>query len=248
MKQFKRVVIIGDPHGDEVNTSATSSLFDFLDDFKPHIVVHGGDNWNFPQLRKGASDKDKRLDITADWQCGAEFFLKFMSYGKERYFLRGNHDERIWDLAREAEGPLQDYAQRCIRDIEKLVRARNATMLPYDARAGVLELGGLRIIHGYGHGVSAARQFAATYGTCVFLHTHSMEVGVFETWPEPAVAYGAGCLLNIDQEYNARQRAKLRHENGWAYGYLTNGAPIVMQARRSSATGSFYAAKEVSQY
>jgi hypothetical protein len=246
MAHYRKFVDIGDPHGDHVNEDLIQKLFDFMDDFQPDVVIHGGDNWDFPQLRKKASQKEKDLPMSADWQMGMDFLNKFCSYGTERYFLRGNHDERLWDLAHEGDGQARELADRLIRDAEKLIKSLKVKMLPYDSRGGVLDLGGLKCIHGYAHGVAAADKFARVYGTCTYHHTHSMQVGTVEKWPRPQVAYGAGTLAHIDQPYNSRQLGKLRHENGFTYGMLTGGDPIVFQARLID--GDIYATKNIEIY
>jgi hypothetical protein len=89
---------------------------------------------------------------------------------------------------------------------------------PYDSRIGVLEVLGVRVIHGYLCGAYAARKLAAIYGTCCYGHTHNMDIGTHEHWPEPSVAYGIGCLMKIDQDYNAKNPRKLEHQHGWIYG------------------------------
>lgn len=248
MSDYIKFVDVGDNHGDEENQEVTAKLFAFLDDFKPHTVIHGGDCWNFSHLREGASAKDEDRDATPDWAMGSEFFLRYMSYGKRRIFLRGNHDERLWDTHKRAtKEAVRKYALSGIHDVEKLVAKRRVEMLSYNSRTGVVDLGGLRLIHGYAHGASAPRKFAATYGTCLFHHLHSMDVGVFEKYPEPSVAYGSGCLMHVDQDYNARQMNKLRHENGFLYGFIKNGNPTVYQARVRK-DGSMLLAHEFRSY
>ena len=248
MSEYIKFVDIGDNHGDEENQEVTAKLFAFLDDFRPHTVIHGGDNWNFSYLRRGASAKEQDSDSTADWAMGSEFFLRYMSYGTRRIYLRGNHCERPWNTYKDATTEaVRKHALHGIEDIEKLVRRRKVQMLPYHSRTGVLDIDGYRTLHGYAHGVGAARKFAASYGTCTYHHTHAMDVGVFEKWPEPSVAYGTGCLMKIDQDYNATQMNKLRHENGWVYGWIRNNRAVYFQAK-CQPDGKFLLSHEVKEY
>ena len=54
-----------------------------------------------------------------DWYAGVDFFKKFFSFGQERIFLRGNHDERIFDLQKNgASGFKRDFASKVIEEIE----------------------------------------------------------------------------------------------------------------------------------
>jgi predicted phosphodiesterase len=241
-------VIFGDPHGDKANPRATEALFNFMDDFRPDIVVNAGDNWNFDYLRAKASAKEENSDSSEDWKMGSEFFLRAMSYGKRRFFLRGNHDERVWDSWRNAtKESVRIAAEKGIRDIEKLVTKRRVTMLPYDSREGVLDVDGLRVIHGYSSGIGAALRFARVYGDCAYAHTHSMDVAPAEKWPSPSVAYGTGCLMNVDQPYNSRNMGKLRHENGFLSGFVKDGRATFFQAKLHP-DGFVYASTEIKGY
>lgn len=244
----ERFLIIGDPHGEELNHDVAESLFAFAADFKPHLVIHGGDNWNFSYMRKGASASEEGANADADWEVGSEFFLRYMALGSTRVFLRGNHDERLWKTYREAtKETTRRHAKDGIDDIEALVKKRRVRMLPYDSRQGVLDINGVRVIHGYAHGVGSARAHAASFGTCAYCHTHATDVAAFERWPEPSIAYGVGCLLNIDQDYNSSQRNKLRHENAWLCGYTDGTRATYMQVRRG-ANGQFHAPTQIKAY
>lgn len=248
MSSLQRFVIFGDPHGDEIDPVVEAAFFSFLDDFKPDIVVNGGDNWNFAYLRRNASDKERAANAEADWQMGSEFFLRVMAYGKQRFFLRGNHDERVYDAYKNAtREDSRIAAEKGIKDIEKLVARRRVKMLPYNSRIGVLDHEGIRVVHGYAHGVGGARQHAVSYGTCVYCHTHATDVGSVERWPEPSIAFGTGCLTRIDQDYNKTQRNKLRHENAWVLGYTDGSKASYFQVRRG-AGGLFHAPIEIKAY
>ncbi len=48
--------------------------------------------------------------------------------------------------------------------IEGLMRKSHAKMLPYDSALGVLDLGKLRVLHGYHTGTAACRSHANVYG------------------------------------------------------------------------------------
>lgn len=240
-------VAFGDPHGDLVNARAKAGLLAFLADYKPDIVIHGGDNWDFGQIRNGASEADQMRALGPDWEAGNEFFDEVFEYGKTRILALGNHEHRLWRKLYNSTRAIDiEFAQGRINDITARCKRRNVERLPYDSRLGVWQHRGLKTIHGYGHGVYAARKFAFVYGTCIFFHTHSGEIGVAEKWPEPSIAVGAGALLNIDQPYNETQMNKLRHQNSFAYGYLTDDGPVILQAKLTK--GGFYASTEIKCY
>ena len=227
-----RYVVVGDNHGGEQNDEVVERFFLWISDYRPDIVIHAGDNWNFGCLRKKATDKEKEQMIAPDFEAGVDFFKRLFHFGKHRHYLRGNHCERVWETARDStNAAIVHAANRLANDITSLCGKLKVRMLPYDSRLGVLETQGIRVIHGYVVGAYAARRLASIYGTCCYGHTHSMDVGTYEHWPEPYVAYGTGCLLKIDQDYNSKAIAKLRHSHGWIYGE-TDGIKATYQQWR----------------
>ncbi len=230
--KLTKFVDIGDPHGDELNQDLAEAFFAWKKDFRPKLCVHGGDNWNFAALRKKASPDDKAQAISPDYVAGNDFLKRFFDGAEHRFFLRGNHDERIYNLVHTTtDAAQQHYATKMVQEIEVLTRKLRVNMIPYESRLGVLDYMGYRGLHGYASGVNAARKFAASYGTCAFHHTHSMDVGPFERWPEVDVAYGSGAMCILDQPYNGSMMGKLRHENGWIYGYTDGVRATYFQAR-----------------
>src|SRR6476469_5531291 len=103
-----------DNHGNEADKSAVKAFFEFNKWFKPEIRVHGGDCFNFAALRKGASDEEKREGIRQDVDAGIDFIKQF----EPTHFLRGNHDERLWDASKSDDGKLADFGNYLITDIE----------------------------------------------------------------------------------------------------------------------------------
>jgi hypothetical protein len=167
----KRFIVAADNHGDMVDPQAKAAIMAFARDFAPDIAVHLGDNWDFRNLRKGASDDEKASSLEDDWEQGREFLREFLSHGKTtRVFLRGNHDERVWRFRESATGLLRDYAADGIKRIEGILKQARATMLPYDAADGIYRMGKLAMLHGYHVGVGAVRQHAAIYGSVIFGH------------------------------------------------------------------------------
>lgn len=232
MKTNRRFVVVADTHGDMIDARCAEALFEFLKDWKPEIRVHAGDNWDFRNLRKGASDDEKAHSLVDDWEAGTEFLTKFFAGGEEKYFLRGNHDERLWYFANSATGLLRDYAEDGIKRVEQIVKKCNAKMLPYDSAFGVLRLGDLKVVHGYHAGVSATRTHANVYGNVIFGHTHTIETCAVPSLV-PCEARSIGCLCQRDMDYVNAKTGKLKWGQGWASGILhTNGTYTLNQIRR----------------
>lgn len=244
---LQRFVDVGDSHGALVNVDLREKFFAWLDDFKPDIAIHGGDAFDFTALRKKASDAERQIAMAPDIEEGKDFLKRLFSYGSRRFFTRGNHDERIYDTAHEStDAAVRELAGRVCREIDGMLADRNVVVLPYNSRDGVLDIEGIRAIHGYASGVGAARKFASVYGSCAFHHTHTLEVCPVEHFPDPSIAIGSGCMMNIDQHYNAKNIGKLRHENGWLYGYTDGRSAVYFQARYKH--GDVYVATGVKSY
>lgn len=246
MSRSRKFVAAADPHGDMQDPGAVGALMDFIKDWKPEVRAHLGDNWDLRNLRKGASDDEKAASLQDDWDMGNDFLRRFFDGGKENYFLRGNHDERIYDFSRSATGVLRDYANDGIKRIEATIKKCRAKMLPYDSADGVLRLGDLTAIHGYHAGMSAARMHAAVYTNCIFGHVHTIESAPVASLL-PAEARCIGCLCKRDMDYINKKTGKLRWAQGWAYGLLfDDGSYQLFQTR--NINGRFYAAENIITY
>ena len=213
---WKRFLIGFDVHGDKQSKSSVDAFFAFNETWKPHIKVHGGDNWDFRPLRKKADKFEREQSLVQDFDAGMNFLKRF----EPHYFLRGNHDERLWELAMNGTGIEADYAGKGALEITKFLNDTNCKMLPYHKRDGVLRLGHLKIIHGFACGVYAARQTALIYGSCLFGHVHTIDEHSIPGL-ERRVARACGCLCSLDLEYAARNPNTLRQANGFAYGVIS---------------------------
>jgi len=226
-------VFASDLHGDNQNPKVVGKLYDFLDKFNPDIRLFGGDLFDFRAMRKGGSAMERSESMAGDVQAGMEFLERF----RPSVFLRGNHDERIWDFAQHAElGIIRDAAKEGVRDIKDKCNRIKCKMLPYDAREGVYRLHGLTFIHGFHAGLYATKKHAEVYATeggCVLHgHTHGIQRASI-TRLGGGEGRGVGCLARLDMDYNRHQTGKLIHANGWAYGVVWNGGHEIFQAQES---------------
>jgi len=213
---LERFLFASDLHGDLLDGEAVDALYDFTKEWKPHIKVFGGDLFDFRPLRKNASKEERAETIQHDIGAG----LKFLDNWKPNVWLRGNHDERLWEFAGK-DGIEGEFAQHGVTDIESKCKAKKIQMLPYCKRKGIYNLGKLKMLHGYFHGVNAARQHGLVYGSCLFGHIHSIDVASIPNL-DRVQARAVGCLCSLDHPYNARLASTLRHAHGWAYGVVNN--------------------------
>lgn len=247
MTKPRRFIAIADNHGDMIDPETRKSVFSFIKEFRPEVRLHLGDNWDFRNLRKGASDDEKAASLEDDWGMGADFLCEYFDGGKENHFLRGNHDERIYHFAGSATGLLRDYANDGIKRLEAIVKKTRAKMLPYHVRAGVLRLGHLKAAHGYACGRNATQVHARVYRNIITGHTHTIDSFPVESDDGPMEARCIGAICTIEMDYNSTRTATLRQENGWAYGHLfADGSYQLFQTRKLN--GGFYAAHEIKRY
>lgn len=229
VRKWTRWVAGFDPHGVYQDPEANRSFFKFIEHWNPEIRIAGGDIWDFKQLRKKSDAHERRESMAIDVAEG-KLWLEQL---RPTHFLRGNHDERLWDLANESEGVVQDYAKLIVRDLEASIKLMRCRMYPYNKRDGVMKLGSLKIIHGFRCGISAARMSAKTYGSVLMGHIHQVQCATIEGL-EQRTGFASGCLAQLDMVYNRAQEGALTHEHGWAYGVvdLKSGAFQVWLARK----------------
>ena len=245
-KGAQRFIVVSDNHGDMADAASVGALWSFMKEWKPEIRVHAGDNYDFRNLRKGASDEEKAASLADDWEAGNDFLRRFFDGGASNHFLRGNHDERIYDFAGNATGVIRDYANDGIKQLEATVKKCRAKMLPYDSDLGVLDLGKLSVLHGFHVGVGACRLHAMIYGNAIFGHVHTIETASVAS-RESAEARSIGCLCKRDMDYVNKKTGKLRWAQGWAYGLLyPDGNYMLFQTR--NINGQFYAATEIKTF
>ena len=217
-----------------------------MKEWKPEIRAHAGDAYDFRNLRRGASDEEKAASLADDWEQGNDFLRRFFDGGTSNHFLRGNHDERLYEFRNSCSGMLRDYASDGIKQMEAVVKKCRAKMLPYDSDLGVLRLGKLSVLHGFHAGLSACRTHAAIYGSCLHGHIHSIEVASVAS-REPVEARSIGCMCVRDMDYVNKKTGKLKWAQGWAYGLLyPDGNYMLFQTRNIG--GQFYAASEIKTY
>ena len=211
----QRFIVASDIHGDQQHGPANEVLFKFIDLWKPQIRICAGDLWDLRPLRGKASDDEKRESLREDFTAGVKWFNRF----KPHHFIRGNHDERLWELAERDDGVRSDYAQELIGRVDAMLAHHKCSVLPYHKRDGVLRIGSLKVLHGFAAGVYASRATALIYGSCLFGHVHTIDEHAIPGL-ERRVARSIGCLCRLDLEYADRMPTTLRHAHGFAYGVL----------------------------
>lgn len=226
---FKKFLVGFDVHGDLQDAAANTAFFQFMDIWKPDIRICGGDLWDFRAIRKKASEEERRESLQADYDAGIDWLKEL----RPQHFLLGNHDIRLWDIAETGNGIAADYANQGIKEIIKITDSLKCKLYPYDRKEGVVQLGHLKILHGFATGINAARRTAQCYGSVLMGHGHSIQHVSIEGL-ENRVGRMCGCLCQLDMEYVRANMGSLLWRHGWAYGVINvnSGDYQVWQAER----------------
>ena len=233
-----------DVHGDQQDAKACKVFFAFARDWKPDVRVMGGDLFDFRPLRRKAGEEERRESMRADFEAGIEWLKEF----KPNHYLRGNHCERLWELAAADKGVESDYAFQGIHEIETLTARLKCKVYPYHKKKGVARLGShLKVIHGFAGGVYAARQSALVYGSVLFGHVHCIDEHSIPGL-ERRVARCCGALCNLDMDYAARLPSSLRQAHGFAYGVIHKTSGLYHAWIAEGLNGKWVIPSDVTEY
>jgi predicted phosphodiesterase len=213
---MKRLMAVGDTHGDEIDRNAARYALDFQKSFKPDCSIHLGDAWDFRWLRKSASKDEQDGRITDDINAGIEFISAY----KPDVFCIGNHDQRVWDKADSTDGKMEALCQHII---EKCMASLKGCKVigPYDKR-NVFTLDNWKFGHGWQSGINATREHALRYGNIVTGHLHRLE-RIPGARFDAAVGICAGALCKIALDYNRSQLGTFAQGHGLMYGEKKRG-------------------------
>lgn len=236
MKGTERFIAVFDNHGNKAVPHVIAAALRFAKDFKPTVRIHGGDCFNFAALRKGATDEEKREKIRDDIDAGADFVKRF----KPTHWLRGNHDERLYDALGSDDGKLADFASFLTADIDEAFG--DIPVFPYCKRKGVMTYGDHKVLHGYNAGMYAARHAAMAYGSLMMGHVHAHDEQSVPRF-DRATGHSSGCLCELQQTYNRGHLATLRQDHGWLYGLNVRGRLLVWHAKHID--GRWYLPSEI---
>ena len=199
-----------DRHCPEHDPAIDRIVSDFLSDFKPQIRIAGGDWQTVDQV--STFNSESKITLKAEFEMNRAILRKW----KITHYLEGNHEERL----RRVGMNLDSRVRSCVDIQTNLELDKQKIMfLPYHPIKGVLQIGHLKVLHGFYANEYVASKTARTYGTCVFGHAHR-----FQTfWPKAAfnthVGYSIGMLGSLEQTYT-QDRAPMGWAQGFAFGYL----------------------------
>ena len=209
----------GCTHGDLLNEDAFEQFLAFKKTYKPNVMLHLGDAFELTALRKSATSEEKEIQFENDIASGLWAMSEMFKGVEDTFFLRGNHCERLWSLRDKGSAVNAQLAERHISEIEDWLGYWGTTMLPYCSHKGTMRINDILFMHGYRHGLHAAKDLGKDYhGNIVFVHTHRIEEAYVTGWPDALCVINAGCLRELLPEFASRGTSTLSWGHGFAYG------------------------------
>jgi len=220
LKETGKYMAIGCTHGDLLDEAAFDVFMKHKRAYKPKHMLHLGDVFEFTALRKGATDDEKRICIDTDISWGLWCLEQIFNGIKgQRWLLRGNHCERLWQMSDGGTAIGQEFAQDRIYQIEKFLSDNDIQMKPYCSSKGIIQINDTLFCHGYGHGMHAAKDHNKAYhNNMMFCHTHRLCHHVDTGWPSPIEAINIGCMRQLLPEYASRGTSTLSWKHGYGKG------------------------------
>jgi hypothetical protein len=242
-----KFVAIGDPHSIHCNPQVLKQVLAFIDDYKPDLLVHLGDNWDFASLRGTASPEERAQSLLEDYAVGEDIMRKlFKGRDCEKVFLWGNHDDRILQGLHKLDGPKKDLCELIYKKQQALFKECGCVDIKFDALNGVFKKGPVSFVHGYYHCMNTAKAHAEFYGTVLAGDMHSIQYWRL-TKKERTEGFHVGCLCDKNPDYMTRLSGRARWEHGFAYGVITPDFYEVHQAKMAP-NGNFYLPEGIKKY
>lgn len=215
-----KFMAVGCTHGDLLDKGAFKTFMSRRRHYNPEHMFHLGDAFEFTALRKGASDDERRISIEEDIEAGLKMFQRiFKGITGQRWFMRGNHCERLWQMRDKGSAISREFAGEKIDQIESFLVDHDIQMKPYCSRKGVIQVNDTHLMHGYGHGLNAAKDHLKAYHHhVIFCHTHRAEHAVVPGWPQPIEALNIGCMRKLFPEFASRGTSTLSWKHAFAKG------------------------------
>ena len=169
----KKVFAIGDLHYPQ--NIDVKPILKFLEDWKPDVIVFGGDIWNLDYLSHWASDNFKNIGFNTinsklkrESEEVRELLLRFIKAGqpKDTYFLQGNHEKWV-------EQYTTKYPQVDDLTIKSLLRLQGLG-IKYVPMEGNIRIGKQVFVHGqqYGTDNPAKQAVIRSHRNVIMFHHH----------------------------------------------------------------------------
>jgi hypothetical protein len=244
--RVQKAVLLPDIHYPHVDWPTWWAAMEFMEDYKPDVVIYQGDSlemdcistWN---TKKPLLNEGKRLHKDyADFDADILSMVEMSNPNAEMVFIIGNHEQRVnWYLQKHPELQGLIEPEICL-NLEK----RGYTVVPFN---GVYKLGKLSIIHGYYWNIYHAAKTVNVFERSVaYAHVHNPQ-SYSKLNPVDAdrnhMAWAMPCMCTVKPSY--QQNAP----NRWVSGFgvvetlpnrYFNVYPIIVSKGKFAWNGKMY--------
>lgn len=228
-RKIERWLAVFDSHGDHIDPKTAEVILRFKAAFKPDLIIHGGDAFDLRNLRRGASEEERREDIERDIDTGCDFMAKL----KPHVWTLGNHDWRLNLAMQHADARVSRAAKQDWARIKSNLRS-DIRIIPYNKRK-VFRYADTNFLHGFYGGAAAAINTARSYGKSCAGHCHRVDVASAPNL-NGATCYLSGAACKLDADYNSAQPGTLAQSSGFIFGFKLHGTLSIYQARNEKGT------------
>lgn len=211
---WKRILAVGCSHGEYIDTSAADAVVKMREAYKPHTVVHLGDNFDFACLRSGARQNPEDSDNTIEPDLTPGF--QFLERLRPTHYTWGNHEDRVNQLAGHWNARVATLGGYIRDDIRRFCVKRKITTLETWDNRSWFRFGNYKWGHGTLFGVNYLKDSARAFGNCVVVHAHHPGIATADR-DDGVRALSPGCLRTIDSAGYAKAR---RATLGWGLGFV----------------------------
>lgn len=219
--RWRRFLGVGCSHGIMADAKATAATLRFKAAWQPDYTFHLGDAMDTAAYRSGASgSKDQGADSQTDMRSGLDYVRAL----EPQTWFMGNHEDRLFSLARHWNAVVKDAATSLVKMIEDAATELSCAVVPYRGchNDGFRMLGDYKLTHGYLYNENACRDMAEAHGNVIFAHTHRAGVAVGRRGEE-ARGICVGTLSDIPaMDYAKCRRATLSWSQGFVWGEYTD--------------------------
>ena len=244
-QSMKTCVFFADRHliHDEPAHWSWELFKEFLYDFKPDILVDGGDHVDFPYISSFNKDKLLLLEgkrLKKDFDLLNEELADLRQTCDRMLFLQGNHEERL-ERAVQKQPLLEGMV-----DLEANVDFKALDIEYYPLKQQPVKIDKLHFLHGTYTGVNHTKKQLIKYmgSSLIYGHVHAFQaysVGVplrNDEWG----SWSVGCLCSKTPEW---MKGPAHWQNGFAVIYFDDNGnfnvyPVIMTKKRFIYGGKVY--------
>ena len=205
----RRALFLFDLHVPTESKKCIAIAKEFRDDFRPDIVVAGGDWQNVDQLDRFSNESETAL---LDEFEKVKYYVELFGV---THYLEGNHEERLRRIG------LTDKRLRSLLSLDRNLELskRGIPIFPYHPKKGILKLGKLKVLHGFYTNKYVAAKTAEAFGCCIFGHSHVFQTYTPKISDKWSTGWSIGCMCELIPSYMEKYGPN-GWMNGFAFGYI----------------------------